>query len=39
MTEPETFTLNEQQLELLCDANTYFLLETFKDPMNPSARR
>ena len=31
------FTLNEQQLELLCDAKTYILLETFKEPLNPSA--
>ena len=33
----EPFTLNEQQLELLCNANTYLLLETFKEPLNPSA--
>ncbi len=33
----EPFTLNEQQLELLCDAKTYLLLETFKEPLNPSA--
>ena len=31
------FTLNERQLELLCDAKTYVLLETFKEPLNPSA--
>lgn len=37
MTDPELFTLNEQQLELLCNAKTYLLLQTFKEPTNPSA--
>ena len=37
MTEDVVITIGERGLEALCDAQTYILLETFNEPLNPSA--